>query len=147
MWVCNATAALPPDCDLRQLARIEALVLLCSVVLALLVFLGSSRRYSGSAMVRFILWGAFAGGGHPMPVLGVVGLVVALLTAYYGGRLLFLTFFGESRVTEHARHHLHESPAVMTVPLIVRPEAGTMVWRSTARISSYGVSRSRGLRR
>ncbi|EAZ22696.1 hypothetical protein OsJ_06367 [Oryza sativa Japonica Group] len=60
MWVCNATAALPPDCDLRQLARIEALVLLCSVVLALLVFLGSSRRYSGSAMVRFILWGAFA---------------------------------------------------------------------------------------
>uniref|UniRef100_A0A0D9YQV8 DUF4220 domain-containing protein n=1 Tax=Oryza glumipatula TaxID=40148 RepID=A0A0D9YQV8_9ORYZ len=60
MWVCNATAALPPDCDLRQLARIEALVLLCSVVLALLVFLGSSRRYSSSAMVRFILWGAFA---------------------------------------------------------------------------------------
>ncbi len=66
-----------------------------------------------------ILWGALAAGGHPMPALGVVGLVVALLTAYYGGRLLFLTFFGESRVTEHARHHLHESPAVMTVPLVV----------------------------
>jgi NADH-quinone oxidoreductase subunit L len=66
-----------------------------------------------------ILWGAFAAGAHPMPALGVVGLVVALLTAYYGGRLLFLTFFGESRVTEHARHHLHESPAVMTVPLVV----------------------------
>jgi len=66
-----------------------------------------------------ILWGAFAAGTHPMPVLGVVGLVVALLTAYYSGRLLFMTFFGESRVTEHARHHLHESPAVMTLPLVV----------------------------
>ena len=66
-----------------------------------------------------ILWGAFAGGAHPMPALGVVGLVVALLTAYYSGRLLFLTFFGESRVTEHARHHLHESPAVMTGPLVI----------------------------
>ena len=66
-----------------------------------------------------ILWGAFAAGAHPMPVLGVVGLVVALLTAYYSGRLLVLTFFGESRVTEHARHHLHESPAVMTLPLVV----------------------------
>jgi NADH-quinone oxidoreductase subunit L len=66
-----------------------------------------------------ILWGAFAAGAHPVPMLGVVGLVVALLTAYYSGRLLFLTFFGESRVTEHARHHLHESPAVMTLPLVV----------------------------
>jgi NADH-quinone oxidoreductase subunit L len=66
-----------------------------------------------------ILWGAFAAGVHPVPALGVVGLVVALLTAYYSGRLLFLTFFGESRVTEHARHHLHESPSVMTVPLVV----------------------------
>jgi len=66
-----------------------------------------------------ILWGALAAGAHPMPALGVVGLVVALLTAYYSGRLLFLTFFGESRVTEHARHHLHESPAVMTGPLVI----------------------------
>jgi NADH-quinone oxidoreductase subunit L len=66
-----------------------------------------------------ILWGAFAAGTHPMPALGVVGMVVALLTAYYGGRLLVLTFLGESRVTEHAHHHLHESPAVMTGPLVL----------------------------
>ena len=34
-------------------------------------------------------------------------------------RLLFLTFFGDCRVDEHAKHHLHESPASMTMPLIV----------------------------
>ncbi len=40
-----------------------------------------------------IIWGAFAG-PHPHPVLGVIGYVAAGLTAFYMGRLLFLTFFG-----------------------------------------------------
>jgi len=65
-----------------------------------------------------IIWGAFAG-PHAMPALGVVGLVVAALTAFYMGRLFCLTFLGECRATEEARHHLHESPAVMTGPLVV----------------------------
>ena len=34
-------------------------------------------------------------------------------------RLLFLTFFGECRADEHTRHHIHESPSTMTVPLII----------------------------
>jgi NADH-quinone oxidoreductase subunit L len=65
-----------------------------------------------------ILWSALAG-EHPAPALGVVGLVVAFLTALYTGRLLVMTFFGESRVSEEAAHHLHESPVVMTLPLCV----------------------------
>ena len=43
----------------------------------------------------------------------------ALLTALYMGRLVFLVFFGRERFGERERKHLHESPAVMTVPLIV----------------------------
>jgi len=65
-----------------------------------------------------ILWNAFAG-PHALPVLGVVGLLVAFLTAFYTGRLFFLAFFGECRATPEAQHHLHESPPVMTVPLVV----------------------------
>jgi len=65
-----------------------------------------------------ILWGAFSG-PHAQPVAGVVGYVAAALTAFYMGRLLILTFFGACRADEHARHHLHESPAVMTIPLVV----------------------------
>ena len=34
-------------------------------------------------------------------------------------RLIFMTFFGESRVEPDKLHHIHESPAVMTIPLIV----------------------------
>jgi len=49
-------------------------------------------------------------------VLWGVGLVTALLTAFYMTRMMWLTFFGEPRWDEGV--HPHESPAVMTVPLL-----------------------------
>ncbi len=48
-----------------------------------------------------------------------MGLFTAGLTAFYMFRAVFLTFDGEFRGTEEQHHHLHESPAVMTVPLIL----------------------------
>ncbi|WP_028318647.1 NADH-quinone oxidoreductase subunit L [Desulfobulbus elongatus] len=48
-----------------------------------------------------------------------VGTLVAFMTAFYSFRLLFLIFHGEFRGTEEQRHHLHESPAVVTVPLML----------------------------
>ncbi|MBO9681996.1 MAG: NADH-quinone oxidoreductase subunit L [Flavisolibacter sp.] len=51
--------------------------------------------------------------------LYVVGLLTAGLTAFYMFRLLFITFFGAFRGTEEQRHHVHESPAAMTIPLVV----------------------------
>lgn len=53
------------------------------------------------------------------PVLWVIGLSTALLTAFYMFRLVFLTFFGESRTPEGLKAHVHESPSTMTVPLVV----------------------------
>ncbi|TGE21113.1 NADH-quinone oxidoreductase subunit L [Hymenobacter metallicola] len=52
-------------------------------------------------------------------ILWGIGMVTAFLTAFYMFRLLFLTFFGEFRGTEEQKHHLHESPASMTLPLII----------------------------
>jgi NADH-quinone oxidoreductase subunit L len=52
-------------------------------------------------------------------ILYVVGLITAALTAFYMFRLLFITFFGGFRGTEEQRHHVHESPAAMTIPLVV----------------------------
>ena len=52
-------------------------------------------------------------------VMWGIGVFTSFLTAFYMFRLLFLTFFGEFRGTEEQRHHLHESPASMTLPLIV----------------------------
>ena len=55
---------------------------------------------------------------HNIP-LWVIGSVASIMTAFYMFRLLFLTFFKEFRGTEEQKHHLHESPALITVPLII----------------------------
>jgi NADH-quinone oxidoreductase subunit L len=51
--------------------------------------------------------------------LYVVGVLTAALTAFYMFRLLFITFGGSFRGNEEQRHHIHESPVAMTLPLIV----------------------------
>lgn len=53
------------------------------------------------------------------PVLYYLALAAALMTAFYMFRLYFLTFSGKFRGTHDQEHHLHESPAAMTFPLIV----------------------------
>ncbi len=65
-----------------------------------------------------ILWKAWS---SPLgnPVLWALGAVAAGLTAFYMARLVFLTFWGECRADEHTKHHLHESPRSMTMPLVV----------------------------
>lgn len=48
-----------------------------------------------------------------------LGIVTALLTAFYMFRMTYLAFYGESRVSSHKTSHLHESPLVMTIPLVI----------------------------
>jgi NADH-quinone oxidoreductase subunit L len=48
-----------------------------------------------------------------------IGLVTAFLTAFYMFRLIFVTFHGNSRVDSHVESHLHESPPVMWLPLVL----------------------------
>jgi NADH-quinone oxidoreductase subunit L len=76
-----------------------------------------------------ILWYAYNVHVGP-PWLGtflwVIGFITAGMTAFYVFRAVFLTFFGQSRVSEEAKHHLHESPAIMTVPLVILA-AGSVV--------------------
>ena len=48
-----------------------------------------------------------------------IGLVTAFLTAFYMFRLIFVTFYGESRVDSEVASHLHESPAIMWIPLAI----------------------------
>ncbi|HET7119549.1 MAG TPA: NADH-quinone oxidoreductase subunit L [Hanamia sp.] len=53
------------------------------------------------------------------PIFYVIGLIGALLTAFYMFRLLAMTFNGKFRGTAEQEHHIHESPATMTIPLII----------------------------
>ncbi len=49
----------------------------------------------------------------------VIGIITAMCTSFYMFRMLYLTFYGKFRGTHEQEHHLHESPANMTIPLIV----------------------------
>jgi NADH-quinone oxidoreductase subunit L len=51
--------------------------------------------------------------------LTVLGLVTALMTAFYSFRLVFVTFWGPSHVDPHQAGHIHEPSKTMTVPLII----------------------------
>jgi NADH-quinone oxidoreductase subunit L len=48
-----------------------------------------------------------------------IGTLVAGITAFYSFRLFFLIFHGEFRGTQHQKDHLHESPLVVTIPLLL----------------------------
>ena len=57
--------------------------------------------------------------GHGGPLWWGLGVLTTLLTTIYMCRLLYVTFYGDFRGTQEQRHHLHESPRVMTIPLMI----------------------------
>ncbi|AXG73554.1 NADH-quinone oxidoreductase subunit L [Flavobacterium arcticum] len=71
--------------------------------------------FSGFFSKDEILMTAF----HHNKPLWVIGSVASIMTAFYMFRLLYLTFFKDFRGTEEQKNHLHESPSLITFPLIV----------------------------
>lgn len=65
-----------------------------------------------------ILWKSFSS-DYGSILIWVVGLLTAGLTAFYMFRLIYLTFYGEERMDSRTKEHIHESPPVMTIPLII----------------------------
>ncbi len=59
--------------------------------------------------------------------LWVLGFLAAGLTSAYMTRLVVLAFFGTSRVSPDVGHHVHESPRVMTIPLVVLAAGSLLV--------------------
>jgi len=75
--------------------------------------------FSGFWSKDEVLHAAFDAGGHNtvFALLWAMGVLTALMTAFYMFRMIYLTFHGKER-SDHAEH-AHESPAVMTVPLMI----------------------------
>ncbi len=65
-----------------------------------------------------ILWRTYSSGSLGQ-VLFVLGAITALLTAFYSFRIIYVAFHGSFRGTQEQEHHLHESPKVMTMPLVI----------------------------
>jgi NADH-quinone oxidoreductase subunit L len=71
--------------------------------------------FSGFFSKDEILMTAF----HTNIPLWVIGSIASIMTAFYMFRLMFLTFFNDFRGTEEQKNHLHESPALITIPLVI----------------------------
>lgn len=71
--------------------------------------------FSGFFSKDEILMTAF----HHNKALWVIASLASIMTAFYMFRLLYLTFYKNFRGTEEQKHHLHESPGLITFPLIV----------------------------
>ncbi len=74
--------------------------------------------FSGFFSKDEILWRTVS---SPLGGFGLwfVGALVAGLTAFYSFRLIFMTFYGKSRVSAEVEKHVHESPKIMAVPLVI----------------------------
>ncbi|WP_294333505.1 NADH-quinone oxidoreductase subunit L [uncultured Chryseobacterium sp.] len=99
-------------------------------------FMGGLKKYIPITHATFLI-GTLAISGFPLlsgmiskdeilvaafsknPIYWVMLFILAAVTATYMFRLYYLTFHGEFRGTEEQKHHLHESPSNMTLPLIV----------------------------
>jgi NADH-quinone oxidoreductase subunit L len=74
--------------------------------------------FSGFFSKDEILWWAFASTRGSMLVWGIAA-ITAGMTAFYMFRCLYMTFYGEQRTHKKAKDHVHESPWVITLPLVV----------------------------
>jgi NADH-quinone oxidoreductase subunit L len=65
-----------------------------------------------------ILVGAWNAGSFGK-ILAILGLITAGVTAFYSFRLIFVVFWGNSKVDPHHAQHIHEPSSTMTIPLII----------------------------
>ncbi|MFO7857540.1 MAG: NADH-quinone oxidoreductase subunit L, partial [Ectothiorhodospiraceae bacterium] len=106
--------------DMREMGGLRKympVTYVCMVIgtLALIGFPGLSGFYSKDAIIEAVHYSDRAGAtfAYWCVLLGV------FVTALYSFRLLFLVFHGHERMDEHTRAHVHESPWVVTVPLVL----------------------------
>ncbi|TDJ42445.1 MAG: NADH-quinone oxidoreductase subunit L [Gammaproteobacteria bacterium] len=83
--------------------------------LALIGFPGTAGFFSKDALIEAVGHSEIAGSGYAYFCV-MVGVFV---TSLYSFRLLFMVFHGKERMDEDAKHHLHESPWVVILPLIL----------------------------
>jgi NADH-quinone oxidoreductase subunit L len=83
--------------------------------LALIGFPGFSGFFSKDALIDAVGLSHAPGAGYAQFCV-TAGVYI---TAFYTFRMIFMTFHGQERMDHHTREHLHESPWVVTLPLVL----------------------------
>ena len=112
--------AMSDEQDIRRMGGIYKLI----PITYALMWIGSLALagipiFAGYYSKDAILEAAFAAHSAVGTYAWICGMLAAFLTAFYSWRLLILTFHGAPRADHHTMEHVHESPAVMLVPLLL----------------------------
>ncbi len=149
LFLCAGSVihALSGEQDLRRMGGLRkrlpiTFVTMLIGALALSGVPGTSGWFSKDAILGAVLERAHEAQRYPYIwyALYALAVIAAFCTAFYTFRLIFLAFFGEERLTDEARAHVHESPLVMTIPLMVLAVLaafGGVVWGWLMPVSDY----------
>ena len=112
--------AMSDEQDMRKMGGLWRLIpWTCAVMWIGNLALAGIPPFAGYYSKDAIIAAAYASGTG----IGMYGFIctvlAAFLTAFYSWRLLIMTFYGKSRADHHVLEHVHESPWVMIVPLLV----------------------------
>ena len=111
--------ALSGEQDMRKMGSLRSRIKITYLVFVIgSLALAGIFPFAGFFSKDEILWSVYNAGSLGR-VLWYVGVAGAFMTAFYSFRLIYLTFFGKSRMDHEVEHHVHESPKVMTVPLMI----------------------------
>ena len=112
--------AMHHDQDIRNMGGLRKYMPItywCSLIgsLALIGAPGFSGFFSKDSIIEAVQASHLPGSGIAYAAV----LCGVFITALYSFRMFFLVFHGKERMDEHTREHLRESPAVVTIPLIL----------------------------
>ena len=112
--------ALAGEQDMRRMGGMikKTPVTACVMIFAFLAIIGFPG-FAGFWSKDLILERLFMSGPIMGPILYVMGLGTAVITAVYMGRLIIMTFFGKYRGDKESEEHIHEAPAVMLFPMVI----------------------------
>jgi len=118
LFLCAGSVmhALSGELDMRKMGGLKSRlpVTYMTFFIACLAIAGIPP-FAGFFSKDEILWNAF----QKSFLLWAVAAFAAFMTAFYMFRAVFMTFYGTSRMEPEVEHHVHESPPVMTVPLLI----------------------------
>jgi len=110
--------------DMRKMGGLKALmpITYLTMLISTLAIAGIPP-FSGFFSKDAILWAAVENGHN---LLWLLGAVAAMVTSFYMFRLMYMTFSGSFRSSEEEKKKVHESPATMTLPLIILAALATV---------------------
>ena len=112
--------AMSSEQDMRKMGGIWRLIPLTYTMMWIgSLSLAGLPFFAGFYSKDVILESAFAAQSSVGTYAFWMGMLAAIMTAFYSWRLLFMTFHGEPRADEKTMAHVHESPKVMTLPLLI----------------------------